>query len=150
MFNLIEMGKFPHREFYIFHTDNENIEVMDKSIRRSEKIKRFNEIAGSATSVGENVQELMQIADRNENVSSSINSKNKLDYPVFRLDELDLQLLFNVHQKLIQYYKDNTSHVLAKSSLLKRLEADPIYVHYYDEEYWAKYVRREYEQKKEN
>ncbi|MCM3454596.1 hypothetical protein M3685_11650 [Heyndrickxia oleronia] len=68
----------------------------------------------------------------------------------YQFDELDIQFLEYVQIILERYYKDEAPSVLAKSSLLKRLSEDPNYVHHYDEEYWAKYVYREYEQKKTN
>ena len=69
-------------------------------------------------------------------------------YPIYQLDELDLQLLFMVHQQLFQYYKDEASYVLATSSLPQRLQDDPYYIHHYDEQYWCKYVYRKHEQRK--
>lgn len=68
----------------------------------------------------------------------------------YKFDELDIQFLGYVQIILGSYYKDEAPSVLAKSSLLKRLSEDPNYVHHYDEEYWADYVYREYEQKKAN
>ncbi|WP_068674725.1 hypothetical protein [Oceanobacillus sp. Castelsardo] len=73
-----------------------------------------------------------------------------MNYSKFQFDELDIQFLGYVQIVLERYYKDEAPSVLAKSSLLKRLSEDPIYVHHYDEEYWAEYVYREYEQKKAN
>ncbi|WP_243292350.1 hypothetical protein [Bacillus sp. FJAT-47783] len=66
----------------------------------------------------------------------------------YKFDELDLEFLMDIQRVLERYYKEEASSILSQSSLLKRLSDDPIYVHHYDEEYWARYVYHEYERKK--
>lgn len=67
---------------------------------------------------------------------------------VYELNEFDLQFLFKVQQELMKHFSDDTPSVLAKSSLLKKIMAEPADVHHYGEKYWADHVYREYEHRK--
>lgn len=61
---------------------------------------------------------------------------------------MDIQFIGYVLQILEQYYKEDAPSVLSKSRFLQILSDDPLYVHHYDEQYWAEHIYREHEERK--
>ncbi|MEK4023651.1 hypothetical protein [Sporosarcina sp. FSL W7-1283] len=62
----------------------------------------------------------------------------------FEFDELDLELVFYIRDELEKLLGNKATEVLMKSTLLPLLQSDPLYVHHYDEKYWAEQIYLNY------
>lgn len=60
-------------------------------------------------------------------------------------DELDIEFILGVQDRLEQYFNGKATEVLFDSTFLKRLRKDPDYVYHYDEFYWADRIKEEFE-----
>lgn len=68
----------------------------------------------------------------------------------YNFDEMDMEFILDVQFELEKHFKKNASTILVQSDFLKRLAEDPMYVHHYDELYWAERIRAQYEKKSSN
>ncbi|KIQ94115.1 hypothetical protein LH47_01794 [Anoxybacillus thermarum] len=65
-----------------------------------------------------------------------------LEYP---LDELDLEFILEIQNRLKQHFGDRASIILLNSGMLERMVEDPNYVYHYDEAYWVERIKNNYE-----
>jgi hypothetical protein len=70
-----------------------------------------------------------------------------LNFDKYSFDELDIELIFYIHDELKKRIGDQATEAIIVSGFLNRLQEDPVYVHHYDEEYWADYILSRYEKK---
>lgn len=70
-----------------------------------------------------------------------------MNFKKYEFDELDLELIFCIHEELKKRNENQATEAIMDSGFLKRLQEDPIYVHHYDEGYWADYILSRYEKK---
>lgn len=66
----------------------------------------------------------------------------------YQFDELDLELIFYVRDELIRKLEDQAkvNEALLKSGFLDLLVEEPIYVHHFDERYWANHILSGFQQ----
>lgn len=62
----------------------------------------------------------------------------------YTLHELDLKLVFLIRDELKEVLGNQADNAILKSGFLNRLQDDPVYVHHFDEEYWANYIVERY------
>lgn len=67
-----------------------------------------------------------------------------MNFEKYSLDELDLEFLMYVQAELFKSIGSDAVNAIISSGLLERLQQDPIYVHHFDEQYWAEYVLRHF------
>ncbi|MEK4949273.1 hypothetical protein NST12_02665 [Bacillus sp. FSL W8-1127] len=70
-----------------------------------------------------------------------------MHFDKYSFDELDIELIFYIHEELKKRIGDQATEAIIVSGFLNRLQKDPVYVHHYDEEYWADYILSRYEKK---
>lgn len=70
-----------------------------------------------------------------------------MNFEKFSFDELDIELVFYVRDELQKTIGHKATEAISVSGFLNRLHEDPIYVHHFDEKYWADYVLKHYEKK---
>ena len=63
--------------------------------------------------------------------------RKKLKWNDYTLNELDIELVFLMHDELKEILGDKA---LMKSGFLNLLQKDPIYVHHFDEDYWVERI----------
>ncbi|OIJ14086.1 hypothetical protein BKP35_07750 [Anaerobacillus arseniciselenatis] len=65
----------------------------------------------------------------------------------YNFDEMDMEFILDVQFELEKHFGKDASTILVQSDFLKRLADDPMYVHHYDETYWADRIRALHEKK---
>lgn len=65
----------------------------------------------------------------------------------YSFDELDIEFIFYVRDELEKRIGNQATEAIIISGFLNRLQEDPVYVHHYDENYWADYILARYQSK---
>ncbi|WP_407272721.1 hypothetical protein [Radiobacillus sp. PE A8.2] len=65
----------------------------------------------------------------------------------YNFDDMDMEFILDVQFELEKHFGKYASTILVQSDFLKRLAEDPMYVHHYDEAYWANRIRALHEKK---
>lgn len=65
----------------------------------------------------------------------------------YLFDELDLELIGYIRDEVQKLIGSKASEAITSSGLYTLLQEDPIYVHHFDEKYWANFVLTNYEKK---
>ena len=65
----------------------------------------------------------------------------------YSLDDLDIELIGYIREEVQKSIGSKASEAITISGLYKLLQEDPIYVHHFDEKYWASFVLKNYSKK---
>lgn len=70
-----------------------------------------------------------------------------MNFEQYKFDELDLELIFYVRDELMKRLGNQAkvNEALRTSGFLKLLVEEPIYVHHFDERYWADHILNEFQ-----
>lgn len=64
----------------------------------------------------------------------------------YKLNELDLQLLFLIRDELKVVLGSDADKAIKASEFLKHLQENPIFVHHFDVAYWVDYIVERFQQ----
>ncbi|MCR2823787.1 hypothetical protein [Lederbergia panacisoli] len=72
-----------------------------------------------------------------------------MKFEKYSFDELDIEFLSYVLDELEKRIGDKAQahEVISCSGFLKQLQEDPMYVHHFDEKYWADYILSQHQKK---
>ena len=70
-----------------------------------------------------------------------------MNFEKYSFDQLDIEFLMYVQNELSKKLGTKAVEAISTSGLLERLQENPMYVHHFDEQYWAEYVLRRYQKK---
>lgn len=70
-----------------------------------------------------------------------------MNFEKYKFDELDIELIFYIRDELNKRIGNQATEAIMSSGFLNRLQDDPLYVHHFDENYWADYILSRYEKK---
>ncbi|SOB90448.1 hypothetical protein SAMN05880501_101162 [Ureibacillus xyleni] len=70
-----------------------------------------------------------------------------MNFDKYSFDELDIELIFYIRDELEKRIGSQSIEAIIVSGFLNRLQDDPVYVHHYDEKYWADYILSRYQKK---
>lgn len=65
----------------------------------------------------------------------------------YLFDDLDIELIGYIREEVQKSLGSKASEAITISGLYTLLQEDPIYVHHFDEKYWADFVIKNYSKK---